>query len=164
MTTPERLILPKFDLPPSVNHAYWDQPFIKGKTLPRGGIQNYAQLLRHVGCRKVLTDNAERYKQQAIAMLDESGYTVRIRDFVNSHVCVDITFYVHRSKWLTKDGLPNLNAGDVDNRIKILQDAIFQAAGINDAHAFFSGCRKVCRDGDYVVPILQATPEILDEF
>lgn len=157
------LILPRFNLPPSVNDAYWDNPFFKFDP-PRGGIRTYGQLIKHVGCRKTLTSASEAYKKHVIGILDASGVTLAIRDFLKTHICVDLIFYIYRDKWLKKDGLPNRMAGDADNRIKILQDAIFTAAGVDDSAVFFSGCRKICSPGDYVIPIFNPTPEVLDEF
>lgn len=120
------IILPAFPMPPSVNDCYAD--VANGKF--------------H---RRVLTKAARDYKQAASELMNQSGYTTLLREFVEFHGEVDVWFYVRRNNWHCKNGAaqPNKNAGDADNRIKILQDTIFKCIGIDDAYAFFSGSRKM---------------------
>lgn len=122
--TPDRFLITDLPLPPSENEIYSDSA--------RGRI-----------VRRYLNKTGKDYKRDVSALLNATGYTTRLREFVEQHVEVELHIFLFRPNWHTKAGLPNCNAGDASNRVKILQDVLFEAIGINDCRAFFTGVRKL---------------------
>lgn len=145
------IILPAFPLPPSINDCYAD--VVRGKYVSR-----------------ILTKSAKNYKQLVSDLMNQSGYTTLLREFIEAHTTVDVWMYVYRSNWYCKNGVPqrpNRNAGDADNRVKILQDTLFKCTGIDDSSAFFTGCRKLPQveglDPKVIVRFTKTRDEV-DEF
>ena len=128
------LILPPLELPPSVNDAYTHRVgFKKGFS---GVIRNYNDLLKHTYAQRIKTALAKSYCQRVSAFLNETGLTTQIREFVEACAFVDVELSLFKSNWIKSDGTASKTAGDADNRLKILQDCIFDTIGINDAEVF----------------------------
>jgi Holliday junction resolvase RusA-like endonuclease len=132
--------LPVFPIPPSLNEAYAE---VRG--------------------RRLLTDKAKRYKANVANIMDEEQATDALRFFVRGQEAVEMYIHIYRSNWYTKAGKPNRNAGDSDNRVKLLKDAIFNAIGIDDCCVFHDSIRKLpCAEGQekVVVIITEVVPEV----
>lgn len=152
--------LPVFPMPPSVNEAYSSSLFYKAKApFP---IKSHAEMMRKLGSNRVLSEKAKGYKQFISNVMNEQGHTTKLRDFIQEREAIEMRIYVYRSNWYTQSGRPNCNAGDADNRVKVLQDAIMDTVGINDSCIFYSGVRKVsCDPGKehVMVVIHEVVPE-----
>lgn len=136
---PASIHLPTFPLPPSVNEAY-------------------AQVNGH----RILTSKAKQYKANVANIMDAEQATTDLRLFVRGQESVEMYVYVYRPNWYTKVGKPNRNAGDTDNRIKLLKDAIFNAIGIDDCCVFHDSIRKMpCVEGQEKVVVV--ITEVLQE-
>ena len=168
LTAFKKLILPAFPIPPSVNECY-----------------------ATVNGMRLLTAKARSYKQIVAEILNTSGMTTQCRDFIYEHITVDLSLYVYRPNWFTQGGQPrkeaeivnprrrgikldrpnptqrpNRNAGDADNRTKILQDAIFKTVGLDDCCVFYTGVRKVPSSytgEEKVIVVFRQTPDEIDE-
>ena len=136
-----RFILPSLPKPPSVNESYCP-----------------------VNNRIIKTAKAKSYQQMVINMLRQQGWTTKLADYLEYHVEVDLIFYVYKPNWYTKTGTVNRNAGDTDNNIKLLQDAIFKSCEMDDSAVWFSGCRKMSGDETKVIPVFTKSPDIVDMF
>lgn len=146
----DKYILPPFPLPPSVNKLYMEQ------VIMRPGQKPYAQ--------RILTAEGRKYKQNASQILIDSGCTTSLREFVERNVTVEVHMYVHKDNWYTLKGLPNRKAGDADNRVKVLQDAIFNTIGVDDCTVFYNGVRKVPKGPDKVIVVICKPLDIIDEY
>lgn len=161
----DSFILPEFPLPPSVNDAYAEQIFLKKNA--RFPMTTPKTLYHYTYATRTLTAKAKAYKQQVSEIMNESGATTYLREFVEYHGTVDLWIYVYKDNWYTKTGepRPNKNAGDCSNRIKVLEDAIFNCIGIDDCHVFFSGVRKMPGgEAPKAVVVVRKTPDVVDEF
>lgn len=160
--TSDTWVLGPFPLPPSVNKVYDYTPFYKNGVRT---ITSYRDLMIHTGYRKVLSKEGRQYKQTVSQLLIDSMQCPTIADWIDAHVTITIDMYIYRKKWLRADGQPNMVAGDGDNRIKILQDVLFETIGRDDCLAFRTSATKVpCDKPDMVYVILSPTPAVLDIF
>lgn len=157
------LFLPEFPMPPSVNALYASIATLKhGAPRVLAGI---GDIRKWVVMRRTLTSAGRVYKAEASRILIDSGQVGKIRSFIQEHELVDLFLYVHKNNWLTLKGQANKNAGDGDNRVKVVQDSIFSTVGIDDSVVFFTGVRKIHTDGpEKVVAVLRPTPAEVDEF
>lgn len=156
--------LSDFPFPPSSNAIYADVPFLKGNINYPITLNSYRDLITKVGFRRIKTEEAKRYQQDCASILNSTGSTTQLREFVQSHVTIDLSVYLYHPKWITIQGNPNKIAGDTDNRIKLLKDIIFKTIDIDDCCVFFDGVRKVYDKHPKVVVILRNTPDVTDEF
>lgn len=128
------LVLPPIEMPPSVNDAYMDRPvFRKGFS---GVVRNYNELVKNVYSVRSKTAMAKSYCQRVSSFLNDTGLTGQVRSFVEARLFVDMELSLFKSNWIKADGTASKTAGDADNRLKILQDCIFDTIGINDAVIF----------------------------
>lgn len=160
----EYFLLPPFPLPPPTNTAYADTVQVKDHS--RFPIKSLRDLRMCTYPSRFLKSEGTAYKQQVTNILNLSGKTTSLRAFVEKHETVDLWIYAYRANWYTKAGWPNRNAGDVDGRVKLLQDAIFSALGIDDSCVFFTGIRKVSsQDGEEkAMVVIKPVENIVDMF
>ncbi len=93
--------------------------------------------------RRILSREGEQYKQAVSAALNARGVTTALREFVSYHDTIDFMIFLKKPNWFTVDGRVHKRAGDAPSGIKVLQDTIFEAIGIDDSACFFSGARKI---------------------
>lgn len=145
------LMLPTFKIPPSQNACYAD--IVQGRKVWR-----------------TLSADGKAYKQYVSMVMDQTGATTQLREYIQEHHTVDVWMYVYKPNWYTKrTGEPNRNAGDADNRVKILQDSIFNCIGVDDCCVFFTGVRKLPSpignpDNEFITVVIRPTVEVVDEF
>lgn len=136
--------------PPSENAIYSDRVF-----------RNKAG---HLVASRFLNSLGTKYKSSVSAILNQTGVTTPLREFIELHDTVDIMVYLGRPNWYTVKGTVSQTAGDTPSPIKILQDIIFETIGINDAHAFFTGSRKVYAKEPSIIVVFSKPPESEDYF
>lgn len=154
--------------PPSENALYSTFINIHGlaavfrRGLTSGKLPSHGDVIRHV--KRVLTPEGRRYKQDVSSMMNAHGITTALREFIELHEIIGVSIYVYRPNWYTQRGRPNKNAGDSSNRIKVLQDVLFETIGIDDCHAFFTGAWKLHGPEPKVSVVFAEIPGVIDEF
>ena len=89
------------------------------------------------GGGRYITELGSKFKQLVL-------YAVRAkRPILSAGVTYKLKIELHSDTWLTKKGMPSLNAGDCDNYGKVCCDALFEALGINDALIWELEIKKV---------------------
>jgi len=136
--------------PPSENAIYSDVPF-----------KDRVGKLR---VRRILNSVGKEYKRDVSNYMNSTGLTTQLREFIEYHQAVDLYIFLFRPDWYTKAGLPNCQPGDASNRIKILQDVLFESVGINDCHVFCTCPRKVYGEKPAVGVVFRKTPDEVDFF
>ena len=116
-------------LPPSSNKIY-EPTWVRGK--PRG---------------KRLSGAGRRFKVRAMKVLQEGG-RVALLDF-KEHVPYELTLAVFLQKiknkgWATGDADNRYTKVDITNRIKLIEDTVADAIGVDDRHNFRVSLEKHC--------------------
>jgi len=78
---------------------------------------------------RALTKEADRFKKYIYL---EAKNQLKMPKFDPENVWIQATYYFYSPRILTKKGLINKNKKDVSSCIKLLQDSIFDAMGLND--------------------------------
>lgn len=108
-------------LPPTSNHAYFN--------LPKGG--------------RKLTKEGEKYKTETSTFITKNCQPL-IRDIKLNHaygIVFGVELDILNKTW-PETAKTRYKRLDVDNRIKLLQDAVVEALGIDDSQLMSSGIFK----------------------
>jgi len=132
-------------LPPSSNKIY-EPVWVKGK--PRG---------------KRLSDSGRRFKVRAMKVIQEGGRAALLS--LKENVPYELTLAVFLEKvenkgWATSSTEYRYAKIDVTNRIKLIEDTVADAVGVDDRHNFRISLEKHC-DPDHpgIYVILAEIPE-----
>lgn len=82
--------------------------------------------LRH---GRALTQEAKQFKK---IIYYEAKNQLKLPVFDPNDVWIQATYYFYSPKILTKKGLLNKNKMDVSSCVKLLQDSVFEAMGLDD--------------------------------
>lgn len=132
-------------LPPSSNKIY-EPVWVKGK--PRG---------------KRLSDSGRRFKVRAMKVIQEGGRAALLN--LREHVPYELTLAIFLQKvenkgWKTKAADNRYVKVDVTNRIKLIEDTVADAVGVDDRHNFRIYLEKHCDpDNPGIYVILREIPE-----
>jgi len=132
-------------LPPSSNKIY-EPVYVRGK--PRG---------------KRLSDSGRRFKVRAMKIIQEGGRVAFLN--LKEHIPYELTLAVFLEK-IENKGWSSGNADsryakiDVTNRIKLIEDTVADAVGVDDRHNFRISLEKHC-DPDHpgIYVMLSEIPE-----
>lgn len=113
-------------LPPSVNNLYNDQP------VHVGGKGRFKKII----IKRVLTDEGKLFKKETLAYLVK-GFQPQLRFFKkNVPYCVYYRFItkdLHNKTW-PKEAENRYKRFDASNLVKVLEDVIVEASGIDDSN------------------------------
>lgn len=126
-------------LPPSSNKIY-EPVWVRGK--PMG---------------KRLSTSGRRFKVRAMKVIQEGGRAALLN--LKEHVPYELTLAVFLEKvenkgWATKSAESRFTKIDVTNRIKLIEDTVADAVGVDDRHNFRLVLEKHCdpdHPGLYVI-------------
>lgn len=126
-------------LPPSSNKIY-EPVWVRGK--PRG---------------KRLSDAGRRFKVRAMKTIQEGGRAALLN--LKEHVPYELTLAIFLNKienkgWVSKKTDSRYAKVDVTNRIKLIEDTVADAVGVDDRHNFRIYVEKHCdpdNPGIYVI-------------
>ncbi len=131
-------------LPPSVNNLYHDQPVHVGG----------AGMIKKVIIKRVLTDEGRRFKKETLAHLVK-GFQPQLRCFKqNVPYVAYYRFMVTdlQNKTWPKSAKTRYKKFDASNLVKVLEDVIVEASGIDDSNflTVVSEKRKGTREETHV--------------
>jgi hypothetical protein len=132
-------------LPPSSNKIY-EPVYVRGK--PRG---------------KRLSDSGRRFKVRAMKIIQEGGRAALLN--LKENIPYELTLAVFLEKvenksWTTGSTTSRYAKIDVTNRIKLIEDTVADAVGVDDRHNFRISLEKHCDpDNPGIYVFLSKIPE-----
>lgn len=118
--------------PPSVNKAY---------ATTRSG-------------RRLLTSEGKLFKQSVRDTIGQkyAAVTPELYNLGSVPLCLTVTLYTQTENkgWLQGKAKNRYKRVDVSNRVKLLEDAVFEALGVDDCLVFSLHVYKVSSDDEYV--------------
>jgi len=69
-----------------------------------------------------------------------------------------VEYYFYSNTAITKKGLPSKTSGDVDGKIKLIQDAMCEALGVDDSIIFEITAKKIFSAKNSITAIIRTLP------